>query len=307
MRHAPLPEGIMKKALVLLFLITVPLAAEKMRVITTIFPVYDISRQVGGTLCEVSMLIPPGTESHSYEPTPRQIAGLGKCALLIYTNPYMEPWIEKAAQGAGVNAGDVINSCKNIALLSGGDADDDHEQHQHGGKDPHAWLDPRNAAKMTENIAAAFEKKDPGNAEQYRVNAKAFIKALLEFDALAQKTISGFSKKKFYFAGHFAYGYFVSRYGLEYASPFKGFSPDAEPTPKALAKMSDEIKKDGATVIYREELLSSRLADALASEGGLTVLELSAAHNVSRKELSEGITFLSILRRDLGNLERGLK
>ena len=250
------------------------------------------------------MLIPPGTESHSYEPTPRQIAGLGKCDLLVYTNPYMEPWIEKAARGAGVEQGNVINSCKDIELLGGGDADDDHD---HGGKDPHAWLDPVNAARMTANIAAAFERKDPANAEQYRRNAKAYIKAFHEFDALARGTISGFSKKKFFFAGHFAYGYFVKRYGLSYVSPFKGFSPDAEPTPKAVARMSDGIKKEGATVIYREELLSPRLADALAAQGDLTVLELSAAHNVTKKDLSGGVTLLSIFRRNLTNLERGLK
>jgi len=296
----------MKKVLLLLLLITAPLAAGKLKVFTTIFPVYDLSRQVGGELCEVSMLIPPGTEAHSYEPTPKQIAGLGKCDLLIYTNPYMEPWIAKAARGAGMKPGDIVNSCENIVLLSATKGEEpDHQAYE--GKDPHAWLDIGNAAKMTENIALAFERKDPANAAQYRRNAKAYEKALFEFDAAAKRAISGFKKKNFYFAGHFAYGYFVSRYGLSYTSPFKGFSPDAEPTPKALAKMSDEIKKDGATVIYREELLSSRLADALAAEGGLTVLELSAAHNVSKKELAKGLTLLSILRSNLSNLERGLK
>ena len=290
----------MKKLVLLLLMITVSLAAGKIRVIATIFPVYDLSRQVGGGLCEVSMLIPPGTESHSYEPTPGQITGLGKCDLLVYTNPYMEPWIEKAARGAGVEPGSLVNSCKNIEFL-GGDSDDP------GGKDPHAWLDPMNAARMAGNIAAAFERKDPANAEKYRRNAKAYISSLHEFVALAKTTVSGFSKKKFFFAGHFAYGYFVKRYGLTYDSPFKGFSPDAEPTPKALARMSDGIKKAGATVIYREELLSSRLADALASSGGLTVLELSAAHNITKKEQSGGVTLLAIFQRNLNNLERGLK
>ncbi len=296
----------MKKVFLLLLLITASLAAGKIKVITSIFPVYDLSRQVGGELCDVSMLIPPGIEAHSYEPTPKQIAGLGKCDLLIYTNPYMEPWIAKAARGAGVKSEDLVNSCENVALLSGTN-DEEADHHGHGGKDPHAWLDIENAAKMTETIASAFERKDPANALQYRRNAKLYIKALLDFDSAAKKSISGFRKKKFYFAGHFAYGYFVNRYGLSYTSPFKGFSPDAEPTPKALAKMSEQIKKDGTTIIYREELLSSRLADALASEGGLTVLELSAAHNVSKKELEKGVTFLSILSNNLNNLERGLK
>ena len=224
----------MKKVFLLLLLITASLAAGKIKVITSIFPVYDLSRQVGGELCDVSMLIPPGIEAHSYEPTPKQIAGLGKCDLLIYTNPYMEPWIAKAARGAGVKSEDLVNSCENVALLSGTN-DEEADHHGHGGKDPHAWLDIENAAKMTETIASAFERKDPANALQYRRNAKLYIKALLDFDSAAKKSISGFRKKKFYFAGHFAYGYFVNRYGLSYTSPFKGFSPDAEPTPKALA------------------------------------------------------------------------
>ena len=108
-------------------------------------------------------------------------------------------------------------------------------------------------------------------------------------------------------AGHFAFGYLTKRYGITYVSAYKGFSPDAEPTPKRLVEITKNVRKYGIKYIYYEELSAPRVADVIAKETGCGLLMLHGAHNVTREEMESGATFISLMEKNLENLKVGLE
>ena len=109
------------------------------------------------------------------------------------------------------------------------------------------------------------------------------------------------------YGGHFAFGYFAKRYGLTHESPYPGFSPNAEPSPKAIAELISKMRASGQKYIYYEELIEPKVARIIAEETGATLELLHGAHNVSKKELKSGITFLDIMEDNLQKLKVGLE
>lgn len=184
-----------------------------------------------------------------------------------------------------------------------GDASDHHHHH---GKDPHIWLDPLLARTMVSTIAEAFAAKDPAGAEIYRNNAESYAKELAALDREITEGLSGCERRTIIYGGHFAFGYFARRYGLEHVSPYPGFAPDAEPSPRAVAELVETMKHTGASVIYHEELIDPKVARAIAAETGARLLLLHGAHNLSREEREQGLTYLRIMRDNLARLREGL-
>jgi zinc transport system substrate-binding protein len=296
-------------AAVLVVFLAVPSAA-KVKVIATLFPQYDFARQVGGGLVEVSLLLPPGVEAHSFEPTPQQIFAINKADIFAYTNKSMEPWAEDILKGLNSKNLLAVDLSAGVPMMK--DNDDEEEAHgrKHGsggGMDPHIWLDLSNAEKMVDNLAGALCEKDAPNAEVYKKNAKAYKEKLAVLDLKYKEAVKTARIKKFCFAGHFAFTYFARRYGLEYFSPYRGTSPDSEPTPKAMIGAIEMIKKEGIKYIYYEEIISPRIAEVLAKEAKVELLPLNAAHNLKREDLDSGKTFVIILEEDLVNLKKGLE
>jgi zinc transport system substrate-binding protein len=297
------------------------MAAEKLQVVATIFPVYDFARQIGGDLVETTLLLPPGVEAHSFSPTPKDIARISKADILVYTGKYMEPWVEDLLKGIENKDLCVIDASKGIELMGeehhdhegaehekeGEHHTDEAEHHHHGGVDPHIWLDPLLVQKMVQTIAAGFAAQDVGNATIYQKNAQAYSRQLGDLDAQIRQMLTSCKHKEIIYGGHFAFGYFARRYGLEHTSPYDGFAPNAEPSPKNIAELIDKIKTTGVKVIYYEELLEPKVAKAISQETGATMLLLHGAHNVSKAEREQGVTYLAIMQANLANLKIGLE
>ena len=187
------------------------------------------------------------------------------------------------------------------------DAGHHHHHHHHGGKDPHIWVDLEHTQKMVGTIAQAFAKKDPGNKEFYLKNAAAYKLKLAALDTRFRETLSTCKHKTIIYGGHFAFGYFAKRYGLAHESPYPGFSPNAEPSPKAIAELISKMRASGQKYIYYEELIEPKVARIIAEETGATLELLHGAHNVSKKELKSGIMFLDIMEDNLQKLKLGLE
>ncbi len=264
--------------------------------VATIFPNYDFARQVAGDRVEVKLLLPPGVEAHTYEPTPGDMILLGKARLFIYTGEYMEPWAADLVKGADNKKLIVVDTSKGITLTAG-----------HGHEfDPHIWLDPTLAAHMVTTIADGLSTLDPEGAASYAKNAQVFRGKLLDLDARIQAGLKGARLRTIVYGGHFAFGYFARRYGLQYVSPYAGFSPDSEPTPGAVANLIRTMKSTGSTTIFYEELLEPRVARSIAEATGARLELLHGAHNLSREELDKGVTYLSIMEDNLNKLREAL-
>lgn len=274
-------------------------------VITTLFPVYDFAREIAGDKAEIILLLPPGVEAHAYEPTPQDIVSVQKSDLFIYTGELMEPWVHKFVEGVESDRPIVVDASKGVKLL-GSDEHDEDEEYEHGELDPHIWLDPQNAIVMVDNITKGLVELDPENANYYQQNSEAYKQKLQELDAQISEAIPHLASKTIVYAGHFAFGYFAQRYGLSHISPYNGFAPDAEPTPQKVAELIDTIEESGVKAIYYEELIDPKVAKVISDETGVEMILLHGAHNVSKQELENGVTYLSIMEENLQKLKKGL-
>jgi zinc transport system substrate-binding protein len=281
-------------------------------VVTTLFPLYDFAKRIGGDKAQVTLLLPPGVEPHSFEPRPEDIVRVNHAALFIYTNPQMEPWA--AGLVAGVDRGKVtvVEGGKGIQLLPAPEMNGHEEEHkdahdhERGGMDPHVWLDLDNARLIAGNILAAMVARDPANKGYYEQNAAALVKDLAALDQRFRETLAACPKKVFLHGGHYAFGYLAKHYGLRYVSA-SAVNADAEPTPARLVELVQLMRRERLSYVYTEELLSPRVAETIARETGAKVLMLRAGHNVTREELERGVTFIALMEENLKNLKTGLQ
>jgi zinc transport system substrate-binding protein len=280
----------------------------KLRVVTTLFPLYDFARVIGGDRAEVVLLLPPGMEAHTFEPKPDDIINVNRSSLFIFTNRFMEPWAADIVNGINGGTTRVVDASSGARLLRGGrDDHHDHDADHHGeGMDPHLWLDFANAQRMVDTILAGFVAVDPEHDASYRANAAAYKAKLAELDDRYRSGLASCRTRIFLHGGHYAFGYLANRYGLRYESAY-AVAANAEPSPAKLVHLIRQVKAHGLRHVYTEELVEPRIADTIARETGAQVLRLHGAHNISRSELAAGVTFLSLMEQNLTNLRIGLQ
>ncbi len=272
-------------------------AGGRLNVVTSIFPMYDMARAVGGGDVALRLLIPPGTEAHTFEPTPSDIVRLEKADVFIYNGANMEPWVGGILSGIKNPNLLVVDTSGGITLLRAKD--------KGGGIDPHIWLDVDNAKKQLDSIATAFEKKDAAHASDYRGRAEGYKKKLDGVDKLYREGLAHCETSVIVSSGHFAFGYLAARYGLTYTSVY-GLAPDAEPTPARVAEIIDQVRNEKARYLFAEEMLDQRLTESIREETGAVILFVSSGHEISKDQFDRGITLVDIMKGNLEQFKRGL-
>ncbi len=335
---------------------------KKIKIVATLFPQYDFARQIAGDYADVTLLLPPGMESHSYDLRPSDMIEIRESDMFIYTGKYMETWaqtiidcLDDSVMVVDVSDGIVLEKEEDYFVdeidehdghsdtgVSDGhdDADehdeyhsdtdehDDHDEHHddadehehedgeshsshsHAGHnheyDPHIWTSPVYAMQMVENILDALVTKDPQHEAEYRQRAEEYIGKLAEVDAAFRQVSEEALHKTIFFGGRFAMTYFVREYGFGCVSAYHDCSAESEPSISSVMKMIDEIRKSGAKAVFYEELVDPKVARTIAEETGVKLLLLHSAHNVSRQEYENGVTYLDIMWQNVKNLEEGL-
>ncbi len=302
---------------------------KRITVVTTLFPLYDFARSIGQDKVAVSLLLPPGVEAHAFEPRPGDIVRINIADIFVYTGGFMEPWVADLLKSLTNKGLIVVAASQGIPLIQGVEQHEEGEkaaqeghaaakegaaapkptpaEHHHGGMDPHIWLDFANAQKMVDTIGAALVEQDPRNKDFYLQNAGDYKQKLESLDQEYRQALAHCKYHTIIHAGHFAFGYLARRYNLTFISAYKGFSPDAEPSPRDISELIETTKQAGVKYVYYEELISPRVAQTLAAEAGVQLLPLNGAHNVSRDALARGDTFLAIMQRNLESLKKGLE
>ncbi len=278
---------------------------EKISIVTTLFATYDFTKNITGELCDVTLLLAPGVESHTYEPSPADIIKIKNADLFIYTGKYMESWASGIINDIDTEKTTVADVSENIILdeSNHSHAHDTHSYHL----DPHIWTSPLNAQVMVQNILDALTVCDPANAQIYKENASAYITELETLDSDFENMINASKTKKIMFGGRFAMNYFAKRYGIEYISAYDSCTSHSEPSAKLVANIIDEMKVKNIGAVYYEELSNHSVADQIALEADAEALLLHSCHNVSRTEYERGETYISLMRQNLENLKKGLK
>lgn len=296
----------------------VPFAADgKVHIIATLFPQYDFARVIGGEHVEVHMLLKPGTESHSYDPTPADILRVNRADLFIYTGEEMESWahtivdsLESQVCILDLSEGMTLTPMEEVeaqfAPLQPAGEQAEHGHSHHHTFEPHIWTDPLLAMQMAEHIRDTLCQIDPANADEYRANAAAYLEQLDELDQNFRDITARAKRREIVHAGRFAMYYFAREYDLSYLAAYDSCSSETEPNARAVAQIIDTINKQQIPVIYYEEMASPRVAGQIAEETGAKALLLHSCHNVSQKEMDEGASYLSLMKQNARNLEAGL-
>lgn len=284
--------------------------SAKPLVMTTLFPVYDFTRIVAGDRMDVQLLLPPGVEPHHFEPRPDDIVRMRRACLLIGTNAAMEPWVGRLLTNPDLKQLKAVQAADGVAMMEVAQQNDDHDHHASSGNghrlDPHVWLDFDNARRMVDTIADALSAQDQAGAGQYRANAARLKQRLEQLDVAYRNGLKSCKSRVLLHGGHYAFGYLARKYVLTYRAAV-GVNADAEPSPRQLAELVRQIKASGVRAVYTEELVSPRLAQALATETGAQVLQLHGGHNLSREQFQQGIGFIDLMEANLRSLQKGLE
>jgi zinc transport system substrate-binding protein len=271
---------------------------EKISVVASFFPVYEFVKAVGGNRIEASLLIPIGTEPHDFDPTIQQIQKADSANLLVYNGASMEePWIHK------LSPQNTIDTSKGIRL-----SPNPNDPQIKGPNDPHIWLDPVLAVQQIQNIRDGLDKVDPKNSQYYNQNAQNFIGQLNKLNTAFRGNLSSSNcAKKDFIAFHLAFGYFANQYGLTQHSVHEGLTPNGEVLPQKLVEVVNLARNLGLNVIYSEDLIDPRSAEAIAEQvPGAKVVVLSPIEGVKPTELNAGIGYLDKMYQDLAALKEGL-
>lgn len=285
------------------------IANKKLTVITTLFPLYDFTQKIGNDKVEVSLLLPPGVEPHAFDPTPGDIAKINQADIFIFTGEFMEPWAHDIISGIDNKKIIVVDASAGVKLINAiQHHEETHSHHEHGNDsvDPHIWLDFDNDKLIVDNITKAICEKDSANADFYKSNAEKLKNELNKLDAEYKTQLANCKTKTIVYGGHYAFGYLAARYGLQYIAA-QGLSPDSEPSADDMIKLVEQIKKEKIHYIFYEELTSPKIAETLANETNAKMLLLNAGHNITRKDLEDKTSFVSIMENDLKNLKTGLE
>ena len=251
----------------------------KLKIVATLFPVYDMAKHIAGDKADVLLILPPGIEAHSFEPKPSDIVKINEADIFVYTGRFMEQWAEDIINGLDAKKVKVVDSSAGVKMA------------------PAVFYD--------QDIANALIEKDAENEELYSQNLENYKSELTDIDNEYIISLSTCKNKEIIYTGHYAFGFLANRYGLKYLSA-QGVSPDSESTVQDFISLVSQIKKNNIGYIFYEELSSPKIAQTIAGETSAKLLSLNAGHNLAKEDMEKGLTFFQILRYNLSNLITGL-
>ncbi len=279
-------------------------AQDKITIVTTVFPPFDFARSIAGERAEVVKLVPEGSESHSFEPTPSQIKTVEDSDLFLFIGGESENWAERIAENK--NTGKTVRLIETATLLESDNGEEhnhsqeEHHRHEH---DEHIWTSPKNAVKMSGAILNALCEADSENAKYYKGN---FAKLKAELEELDREFESIKNHKPLFFGDRFPFLYLAKEYGYQYFAAFPGCAEQTEPDIKTLAHLIEHAKEEKVKVIYYTEFSNKKIALMLCEETGATPLLLHSCHNVTKQEFEKGETYVSLMRRNCENIKKAL-
>ena len=305
----------------------------RLNVVATIFPAYDFVRQIAGDRVNLTMLLSPGVESHSFEPSPRDIITINNSDVFIYTGGDMDTWIDRILRSMDTRSMRILAMMDAVNLLME-DHHEHHDAHPHHDEyydeehfDPHArtqhecdddcdhglphfdehvWTSPRNAIQIVRVITDTLSAADPSNAAFFRENAAAYIEELRKLDAAFSEVVAGARRTTIVFGDRFPFRYLAHDYGLTYHAAFPGCSTQTDPSPATIAFLINKVRDERIPVVFHIELSSELIANVIVEATGARKLMLHSAHNVTRQDFNAGLGYLDFMRRNIENLRIAL-
>jgi len=291
-------------------------AETRFSILAVNFPAFDLSRSLAGDLAEVAMLLPPGSESHSYEPSPQDIIAIQNADLFIYTGGESDHWVEEILHSMGDAAPAVFRLSDSVTLLeeqhsASMEHAHDHAHcndpgHVHAEMDEHVWTSPKNMMLITRSLCETLQTLMPQHADALEAACAEYLLQLEQLDASFSQIVQEGKRDLIIFGDRFPFRYFAAAYGLRYDAAFPGCSEDSEPSVRTVISLVDTVREQEIPVIFYIEFSSRRTADILAEETGAVPLLFHSCHNVSSAEIEAGATYLSLMQKNAEALKEAL-
>lgn len=302
----------------------------KLKVVTTLFPYYDFVRQIAGEQVDLTLVVPAGMDSHSFEPTPADMMTIQNADILICNGGEMEHWLLQVLDAVDTSEITMITMMDYVDVFEEELAEgmeDGHEIYWHDGHphekvqgnyidhdgheqeieyDEHIWTSPVNAMKITEVIGQALMEEDETHQTKYAENMAAYLEVLKGIDNDIREIVTQGKRNMIVVGDKFPFRYLAEEYHLDYRAAFSGCSTDTEPSAKTIAYLIDKIREKGIPVIYYLELSSHRVSEIIGEETSAVPLLLHSCHNVTRREFDDGVTYVDLMKQNVENLRKGL-
>jgi zinc transport system substrate-binding protein len=268
---------------------------ESRTVVAAFYPLAWVAEEIAAEDVDVANLTPPGVEPHDIELTARDVELVQDAEVVVYLGHGFMPALEDAVEGHD----GAVDLLAGQNLLPGtdehGHEDEDHEDGKGAELDPHVWLDPARLAAIAGTVAEALGE---------RTAADELVTRLEALDRELREGLASCERRELV-TSHAAFGYLADAYGLRQIA-LAGISPEAEPTPRALEALIDEVREEGATTVFFETLVSPRLAETVARETGARTAALDPLEGLTEDELAAGADYFSVMRENLGVLREAL-
>ena len=309
----------------------------KIQIVATLFPYYDFARAIGGDRADVTLLLSPGREAHSFEPTPLDAVTISESDVFLYNGGEGEYWVDSMLGAAGENIAVVARMMDYVDALDeeyvegmqgadGHDHDhehgshddhDDHDDHDHDHEedehdsdeveyDEHIWTSPKNAVVLCRAVCDAICKADPANEDFYRANCDGYCAQIEALDARFASLCESAPRKLLVFADRFPMLYFCREFGLDYRAAFHGCSGDTEPSLATIKYLIDKVEDEDIPVVYTIDFGTKKVAAVVSECTGAAVDTLYSMQTVSRADFDAGETYLTLMERNYEALRKGL-
>lgn len=281
---------------------------DSISVVATTFAPYDFAREMAGECADVTMLLAPGEESHTYEPTPDDILKIQQCDLFIYGGGESEKWVDTILSS-------LSNEIKTVKMMDTVELHLQQEHDHHEGEehhddteeyDEHVWTSPKNAAVIAEEICRQLCLSDENNSQAYTDNFNEYYEKLNELDKDFENMIDSADKNIIVIGDRFPLMYFTERYNLEYISAFPGCSAQTEANPATLVKLIDTVEAENINTVFKVDLSKGSVAYTVSEATGAKVDILYSCHVISAEDFTAGETYISLMRRNFKALESAL-
>lgn len=237
--------------------------SDSIQIATTIFPIYEITQAIAGEIAEVSLMVGASEDAHHFEPSAQAITSVNEADVFIYSSDLMEFWVASMLDVTENNDLKIIDLSEGLDLTVAGEEVDDHGHgHDHGGQDPHFWLDPLAVNKQISMITNTLSEVDPANAGLYEANAAAFSEELVSLHESYEAAFGG-AKSREFVVQHQAFGHLAKRYDLEQVA-VGGLQTEIEPSPQKMVEIIEFVKDQEVPVIYYQSGESSAVAETIA-------------------------------------------
>ena len=300
----------------------------KIQIVATLFPYYDFARAIAGDRADVTLLLSPGREAHSFEPTPLDAVTISEADVFLYNGGEGEYWVEEMLDAAGEHIAVKARMMDYVDALGeefsegmqGADEhghDHDHDDHDHDHEedehdsdeieyDEHIWTSPKNAAILCRAVCDAICKADPANEDFYRANCDDYCAQIEALDARFADLCESAPRKLLVFADRFPMLYFCREYGLDYRAAFHGCSGDTEPSLATIKFLIDKVEDEDIPVVYTIDFGTKKVAGVVSECTGAAIETLYSMQTVSRADFDAGETYLTLMERNFEALRKGL-